>query len=316
MDDISKLEAIRSDGLNYIDFRKTLQPKYYIVWRDITLGYIVIFFFMALSFLLESSLGNSFWMAIPVFGFVIGYFIAYLQLFCHEAIHCNIFPEKKKNDILANVFLFSIFGRDVKSCRRKHWRHHHFFGTTKDPENDYFYPLSTKLVLHYLSGIHFFQDILIGRLKQLFGVNSNERTGTNYFMLFAGVLINLMVILLCLKFSHWQTGLVWLLSMVVFYPLISSVRQILEHRDKWADSKIDYSTIDHGKVARTFGKGFFSNTFGGAGFNRKLLHHWDPEISYTNFDEMEEFLSDCHKCWARIYSSKTNYFDTYLWLIR
>jgi len=32
---------------------------------------------------------------------------------------------------------------------------------------------------------------------------------------------------------------------------------------------------------RLFGDDFFSCTFGGAGFNRHLLHHWEPQISYT-----------------------------------
>ena len=33
----------------------------------------------------------------------------------------------------------------------------------------------------------------------------------------------------------------------------------------------------------------FSRYFGGAGFNRHLLHHLDPSISYTRFDEFERF---------------------------
>jgi hypothetical protein len=29
---------------------------------------------------------------------------------------------------------------------------------------------------------------------------------------------------------------------------------------------------------------------GAAGFNRHLLHHWDPAVSYTQFDAMEKFM--------------------------
>jgi hypothetical protein len=47
---------------------------------------------------------------------------------------------------------------------------------------------------------------------------------------------------------------------------------------------------DHGAFTRLFKGGIFANTFGGAGFNRHLLHHWEPQVSYTNLPELEAFL--------------------------
>ncbi len=316
MEDISKREVISSEGVKYLDFRKTLKPRYNIVWRDITMGYVVLIFFMALSLYFEELYTANFWMLIPVFSFIVGYIIAYLQLFSHEAIHFNIYPKKKQNDFLANIFLFSLVGKEINACRVRHWQHHYLLGTTEDPENIYFKPLSNKLIFSILSGIHFVQNILFARVFQMMHLKLNKRDGYKILMLFVGVTLNLSIILFCIKYAHWQTGLIWFLSMTLFFPLFSTIRQILAHRDKWADSKIDYTTVDHGKVNRIFQKDFFSRTFGGAGFNRPLLHQWDPEISYTRFDDIEEFLLDCPKCWIEIDRSKTTYFDTYLWLVR
>jgi hypothetical protein len=316
MHSISKQDAIRSDGEKYIDFRKTLKPIYLIVWKDIALGYVAIGFFMSLSFFLEGLFARDFWMLIPIMSFIIGYCIAYLQLFCHEAIHLNIHPDKRRNDLIANVFLFSLVGKEVETCRKKHWQHHFNYGTVKDPENAYFNPLSNKLLFRILTGIYFIQDVLFQRIHEILKWKLNNRDLLKILMLAVGVTINLIIIVACIMTSHWQIGLVWLFALTIFFPLFSVVRQILEHRNEWADGKIDYSTVDHGKVARIFKDGFFSRTFGGAGFNRILLHQWDPNISYTRFDDLEEFLKDCPKCWINLDQAKTSYFDTYLWLIR
>ena len=78
---------------------------------------------------------------------------------------------------------------------------------------------------------------------------------------------------------------------MVFFPAFNVVRQILEHRALDAEEHADFTEIDYGAVNRMFPSGPFSSTFGGAGFNRHLLHHWDPGISYTCFSEMESFLA-------------------------
>ena len=39
-----------------------------------------------------------------------------------------------------------------------------------------------------------------------------------------------------------------------------------------------------------FGGDVFSRTFGGAGFNRHLLHHIEPQVSYTRYDALEDWL--------------------------
>jgi hypothetical protein len=59
-----------------------------------------------------------------------------------------------------------------------------------------------------------------------------------------------------------------------------------------------------------FGTDFFSRYYGAAGFNRHLLHHWDPEISYTLFDEMEAFIARTPLA-DKVEEARTIYPDTF-----
>ena len=59
-----------------------------------------------------------------------------------------------------------------------------------------------------------------------------------------------------------------------------------------ADKKINYAKTAHGKLSRIFGNSIFDKTFGSAGFNKHMLHHLEPFISYTRLDELEAFLKE------------------------
>ena len=54
--------------------------------------------------------------------------------------------------------------------------------------------------------------------------------------------------------------------------------------------------------ARTTG----ARAFGSAGFWRHLLHHWDPTVSYTRYDDLENFLMDTRLA-GEIDKSRTSY---------
>jgi hypothetical protein len=66
----------------------------------------------------------------------------------------------------------------------------------------------------------------------------------------------------------------------------------LEHRDENARRDVDYAHTPHGAINRLFGDGPLASTLGGAGFNRHLIHHWEPQISYTRLREVEQFLME------------------------
>lgn len=97
------------------------------------------------------------------------------------------------------------------------------------------------------------------------------------------------------------------------FPLFGALRQLLEHRNEGIDPAIDFQTQDHGAYTRMF-SGPLSKTFGGAGFNRHLLHHWEPQVSYTNLPELEAFLEGTEL--RRVMASRrSTYFRTFrrLW---
>src|SRR5262249_27645791 len=108
-------------------------------------------------------------------------------------------------------------------------------------------------------------------------------------------------------------SLAWFFGMVALFPLFSSLRQLLEHRDIAASRDLDYGKVPHGAVSRLFGSGLIASTFGGAGFNRHLLHHWDPLIPCTRLIEVERFLLDTSAA-GLIRQATTSYWRTFLGL--
>lgn len=311
LENIPQSEVVRSDGLAYLDFRQSLSPRFNIVWRDIVLAYFYIFLSLLISLNLEVFLAFPFWIFIPFMSLVTGFCIAHFRLFVHEAVHENIHEDKKKNDLIANVFLCSWFGIPLQAYRKQHWKHHYLLGTTEDAENSYFKKLSITLFIKYLFGIYFIKN-MVRKVRHLFLYKYEKK---EIWMATAGLFLNSAIFFFCMYSGHWQSAIVWVFATLIFFPLFSEIRQILEHRNEWANPQQDFSKEDHGKTCRLFESSFVGNFFGAAGFNRHLLHHWDPHISYTRFDELEAFLMDTPQCWISICDSKTTYFDTFLFLI-
>ena len=69
---------------------------------------------------------------------------------------------------------------------------------------------------------------------------------------------------------------------------------------------VDYASVPHGETNRIFGDGIMSAMLGGAGFNRHLLHHWDPQLSYTRLRDLEAFLLETELA-ASVEDSRTTY---------
>src|SRR5262249_42012508 len=75
-----------SAGVRYVDFVPTLQPSYVRVWFDIAVGYLALAGTMA-----AAAVASGPWRVIAdvVACISVGYWIAYLHLFVHEAAHFN-----------------------------------------------------------------------------------------------------------------------------------------------------------------------------------------------------------------------------------
>src|SRR5262249_31936232 len=82
-------------GLTYTEFGKTLTPKWRIVWFHLAMGWVAL---VASNLLIILLSGRHMIMDLLLVGcgsILIGYIIAYLQLFFHEAAHYNLHPDRK-----------------------------------------------------------------------------------------------------------------------------------------------------------------------------------------------------------------------------
>jgi Fatty acid desaturase len=147
-------------------------------------------------------------------------------------------------------------------------------------------------------------NILLRYFKKEAGASS--KPANSKLALAAAGLIHLGVSIGLFILGYPLTGLIWMAGFLTFYPIFNRIRQTIEHRSYRASDKIDYRFSDHGAENRIFGNDLFSRNFGAAGFNRHLLHHWDPVISYTQFDAMEKFMLQTHHA-TKIEENRTTY---------
>jgi fatty acid desaturase len=301
-------EVVDDKGLSYSEYRKTLKPDFAVTWFHITGGLLVIAGICALSWYIESSYPGRFWLTIPFLGSVLGFFIAYISLFIHEAGHFYIHRDKKTNDILANIFLCSWMGTEIKVYRKIHWQHHLHLAAPGDAENSYFHPVNLTLILETLTGIHLLRILAGKNNKELLGKNLKQK---GQRMLLAGTAINLLLLFFAVYHNHWQFAIIWATGMLVFYPFFATLRQIFEHRDELAFQNKNYYTDPKNRISRIFSSSLFSRLFGPAGFNKHMIHHWDPLLPFTALSRVEKFLLRCTRTRDIVESSQTTYFAVF-----
>ena len=296
-----------------MQFRKRLTPQWGIVLSHIAMGWMTLVASNLLIILLSGRYLAIDLLLVGGGSILIGFIIAYLQLFLHEAAHYNLHPQRKINDLLCNLFISGITGQDVKNYRPIHWDHHRYLGTTMDTEITYFDPLNIKFLVEALLGIRVLKVIFIRREKLRNKTEKKEvRSQQNQspYTLIGGFVFNLGYLFLLLYFHQWALMLAWLGGILVFFPYFGAFRQLLEHRSAYADPTLDYTEVAHGAIHRLFGDGLIASTLGGAGFNRHLLHHWEPEVSYTRLRELEHYLMGT-ECAAYLQERQTTYWETF-----
>ncbi|HET6767727.1 MAG TPA: fatty acid desaturase [Chitinophagaceae bacterium] len=307
---ISNLEGIRfndvinTEGLSYSEFRQTLKPAYFRTWLHITAGFLCLAALVVTFIIIENTIPGWYWLTIPIFSVLAGFTIAFINLFIHEAGHYYLHSNKKTNDLLANIFLCSWTGLHIKVYRKIHWLHHQHLATSTDPENSYFNVLSGKFILETFSGIHVLRIMLNKNNNQLL---EKELKGKSVQMLFAGLIINSAFLFAAFWFRNYQLAIVWTLAMLVFFPFFATIRQLLEHRDELANSDNTFYHSPKRKISRLFTDSILSNLLGPAGFNKHMIHHWDPVLPFTALGKAEVFLSGCEKTKEIIQRSRTTY---------
>jgi fatty acid desaturase len=259
----------------------------------------------------QKKFPGYFWLSIPLCAISTGYWFSFIHLYIHEAAHYNIARNRKTNDMLANLFLGLIAGMHIQFYRLIHFDHHRYLGTTKDTENTYFEPLNWRFIIESLTGIRVFR-VIAARNKVVSNIEglSPEIMKQNKQMFLTGALFNFLLVCTLFILGYWQVAIVWMGGIGVIFPFFLSLRQLLEHRGDDAHADVNYAEVAHGETSRMFGNGLIAVTFGSAGFNRHLLHHWDPQVSCTRLKDVERFLGDTELAPA-VKQNHTNYIKTF-----
>jgi fatty acid desaturase len=309
-----KLNDVKhTSGSSYVEFRKGLKPKFLYIWLQIFLAYIFLFSILTANHFFQLAELGLFSSAILVFisAFLIGYAIAFITLFLHEASHNGLASKPKLNDLLGTICCGFLVGTTTSKYRLTHWQHHLHLGTKKDPENSYFQNLSLKNILSTLFFITAFQKIV--------SENKPEQVGKKKFVsnlsLFFGLLFHLTLLSIFFFNNEWLNFFSWIIGVFTFFPFFGWLRQLLEHRSLEAKSTENYFEVDQNAASRIFYGGFLTKTFGAAGFDKHLLHHWDHSISCTRLSDVENFLKDSNVK-DYVFKESTTYFSTFKSLMR
>ena len=310
-----KSVLINKEGLSYHDFKKTLQPNYSKIIVDIAAGWIIIAACIIAGLFINQI--TSTWLKIAASladAALLGFVVNYLSNFFHEAAHYNIAADKNKNDFIANCFLGILQAQHIKQYRIVHWQHHVHIGTPEDTEHSYFDALTFRFFIESLTGTRAVRIFLSRSKSNAANAQTGNEKKQKLQMLFAGIIfhIALLVIFIFTK-QYWLAG-IWLLGFGTFFPFFGSLRQLLEHRGEWASKKNDYRKMPHGRTNRIFSGSAFAVAFGSAGFDRHLLHHLEPQISYTNLSDLENFLRQT-SIGTQIKKQKTSYYKAFIKLL-
>jgi len=305
-------------GLRYSEFRKTLTPRYRKVWGDILMGYGGLLLIGVVFWVVQFPLWPIALLAALLGSIGFGYLHHYLALFMHEAAHFNLTSSRKTNDLMTNIFLGVLQGYSVETYRPTHFGHHREIGNVEDPEHHYFHALDLRLIFLTLSGIRTAKGIgerLFSTARRTLPASSQpSRSGFNWVVL-AGGFVHGAIIVGAIMAGKWPLSVAWIIGFLIWFPFFSTLRQILEHRDFHASPNTDFTQIRHGAITRIFSDGPLASTFGAAGFSRHLLHHWEPQISYTRLRELERFLLDT-EAGPIIRAQRETYLSTFRKLVK
>lgn len=277
-----------AEGTPFTALVKDLKADYPRVWRDLALGYLGLVW-SATSTVWFAQQGPLGMIAAVLFGAAgVGFWIAYVQLFIHEGAHANLAATRRSSDLLCDVFVGWMIGTSVRKYRKVHFEHHRAFGTTTDAENTYFRPLDLAFIAKALTGWRVVEVLTArARLTAPKAKATSEGAGRDKLVLLSGLTAHCAILAALFLTGGWAAALAWIAGVGVVFPFFGALRQLLEHRSLEARGAVDYREVDHGAYTRMFGKGAFARVFGAAGFNRHLLHHWEPSVSYTCFDDLE-----------------------------
>ncbi len=307
---------VNFSGIKYQDYLKTLKPNYVTVWRDLLLGYLSLILSVSLLFIIDPHVTWVSGLATLLAAFLIGYSLHYISTFFHCASHHNLAQDHSTNDLLANGLIAPLFGISIQRYRSIHFAHHRNLGTREDTENDYIRPLNTRFFLESFVAWKFARNIIRHmRFSIISDTSAEKKNGLDYPVLAASVCLHLAIIGIPFVYGFFWVSIGWLAGLFIMFPFIQALRLVLEHRPDTLSDDAGASLSSFAAVSRNFGSGPVSSTFGAAGFNRHSLHHWEPQISYTNLYDLEQFFLESEL--APILEKETStYFRTFKNLVK
>ena len=223
------LVRVNADTLGqYSRFRASLTANYAIVWRDIALGYAALFATLGLVSLAPGIVGG---LAAAIAGAIaIGFIIAYLQLFIHEAAHWNLARSRKASDRIGNIAIAWHVGTSVAAYRKVHFDHHRHLGHSGDGERSYVHRLNWRLIIEMITGIHALRIFLARTGAPGAACAKGEVAPTSKLPLARGIAVHGLLLAGLLGMGAWSAALAWIIGMAIFYPFFGTLRPLLEHR--------------------------------------------------------------------------------------
>ena len=279
------IAAYSNGQITYGEFRKKLSPLYF--KNSLPLFTSVFQIIVVLS--TTSWLSNSASVLNLVFVFfmstILG-LVAHRQLLLvHEGAHYHLAKNRLLNDLLSNMFAGIFVATNTKTYRVIHNKHHQELGTPLDPENSYSEEFDLTWVLSAILGIRV--------LKTLFKRQKIENSPQQLLIMVLSLIFHSVTIVI-LTIISFTVASVWILGYFFFMPFFGSLRNVLEH--KYEMKFIEDSTIarivgsEINYTTRMFTESTLSKLFGVVGFDRHLIHHWDPSIPAINLKHAHSFF--------------------------
>ncbi|MDX1992107.1 MAG: fatty acid desaturase family protein [bacterium] len=182
--------------------------------------------------------GNTF----PLWAAVIVYALAFIGIAClqnaltlwaHEASHYNLSRDKKRNDIIGDLFVAGPIGMTVGQYRWHHVPHHLYLN---DPEREV-----NPLAWICIRGTHLFKEIILSMLGK-YGVQAITRYGSDDpkyekrpsrtpASLVSFLISNGLLFALCALQGQWYAFFIlWIAPIFTLTLMIGNFRTIVEHQ--------------------------------------------------------------------------------------
>ncbi len=279
------LSQYSNETLSYGEFRNSIKKNYISNCAPFLTSWLGIFAASIFLIKMETPSGSAafLWVALGVM--VLVPLIHRLLLLVHEGAHLHFSQSRKVNDLITNVFAGVFLASEVSTYRKVHTLHHRQIGKEDDPENSYVNEFDFSWIATAVSGVYTIKTIVKRRSR----VSSRRQS----LLMLATIVLHSFTVVVSVSNGHLLFALTWILSWFVFLPVMAATRNLLEHRYTESEMhfEIQESIVGFSNVTtRLFTRNLLSKVVGPIGFDRHVIHHWDPSIAAKDLDKVHQFL--------------------------